>query len=233
MYLLKPLVILGIAVQSITAITYDKTNKCQNTYTDFTKGYGQWSEVTGAKSGFNITSQGLALSLEKPWKYVPLTDPNDGDLPYNNYSSPFAPTFQYKYMIHFGRVSYIMKTAGVSGAVTAGVIMSDATGDEIDYEMIGGKDSDIVQTNYFYGKNPVYNVNMATDHTASPTASTFHNYTVVWEPEVLKFYVDNKLIRTSYNNNKCDSAGNCEFPTHAGYVILNDKGSKKTLETKF
>lgn len=77
MYLFKSLIILAAAVQSISAITYNRTNKCQNIHTDFTKGYGNWSEVTGAKAGFNITSEGLALTLLRPSKYVTLNDPND------------------------------------------------------------------------------------------------------------------------------------------------------------
>jgi hypothetical protein len=60
------------------------------------------------------------------------------DLPYNVYTSPNYPVFAAPQMLHYGKVTYTLKAAGVSGAVTAAILMAPG-GDEIDFEMLGGK----------------------------------------------------------------------------------------------
>ncbi|KAL9558117.1 hypothetical protein MBANPS3_001066 [Mucor bainieri] len=191
-------------------------NRCSSGTTVFSNGLGHWTEERNLTSGWKITNQGLVMSLEAPKELVRLTNASDSNLPYNKYASPTSPTFVYSTLLHYGTVSFNLQTAGKAGAVTAAVLLAPG-GDEIDFEMLGAEQNK-VQTNYFYGSTPVYNVNSADTVVDINTASGIHNYTLDWSPERIQFFVDGKLIRTSVNKNDCDSQGNCTYPTHASAV---------------
>lgn len=60
------------------------------------------------------------------------------DNPYNKYESPTSPNFIYPTLLNYGSVSFDLKVAGVAGTVTAAVLIAPG-GDEIDFEMLGGK----------------------------------------------------------------------------------------------
>lgn len=60
------------------------------------------------------------------------------DNPYNKYESPTSPNFIYSTLLHYGSVSFDLQAAGKAGAVTAAVLLAPG-GDEIDFEMLGGK----------------------------------------------------------------------------------------------
>jgi hypothetical protein len=60
--------------------TTGPTNKCKNFTTDFSQGLGEeWTESKGTASGWNITSQGLEMSLDPPNDLTRLKD-SDGKL---------------------------------------------------------------------------------------------------------------------------------------------------------
>jgi hypothetical protein len=60
------------------------------------------------------------------------------DLPYNKYTSNTNPNYAYKTPIQYGKVTYVVKSAPGTGVVTAPILIS-SEGDEIDFEMLGGK----------------------------------------------------------------------------------------------
>lgn len=60
------------------------------------------------------------------------------DLPYNEYTSPDYPVFVAPQLLHYGKVTFELKAAPTSGAITSAIFMAPG-GDEIDFEMLGGK----------------------------------------------------------------------------------------------
>ncbi|OBZ91125.1 putative glycosidase crf2 [Choanephora cucurbitarum] len=193
-----------------------RSTACQSSHTDFSQGLGgAWSEEHGSHQGWEITGEGLVMTLTKPPGVVTKIDPNT-NLPFNDQLASISPTFISSTMVRYGKITYVMKTADTPGAVTAAILKSPE-GDEIDFEMLSGG-GDNVQTNYFYGPVPVYNVNKQANSLGSASAS-FHSYTIDWSPSAIRFYIDGNLIRDSPNPNNCDgSNGACNFPTHASYV---------------
>ncbi|KAK4520686.1 uncharacterized protein ATC70_006564 [Mucor velutinosus] len=193
-------------------------NQCTSGTTEFSKGLGNWNEQGGLTNGWKITNEGLVMTLEAPKQIVRMTNSSDNNNPYNKYASPTSPTFVYSTLLHYGTVSFDIQAAGKAGAVTAAVVLAPG-GDEIDFEMLGANHNK-VQTNFFYGKRPVYGVNSASTEVAINTASGFHNYTFDWSPERIEFFVDGKLIRTAKNKNECNNAGECTYPTHAAAIQI-------------
>ncbi|CAO0801048.1 unnamed protein product [Mucor circinelloides] len=207
------------AVALFSAVASAATlNQCSSGTTKFSEGLGSWTEERNMTKGWKITDQGLVMTLEPPAKFVRMTNSSDGNLPYNKYASPTSTNFIYSTLMHYGSVSFDLKAAGKAGAVTAAVLMAPG-GDEIDFEMLGAT-TDKVQTNFFYGSNPIYNVNSVDSALTVNTASGFHNYTVNWTPEKIEFYVDKKLIRTVVNKDDCNAKGDCTYPTHAATVQI-------------
>ncbi|GAN11318.1 glycoside hydrolase [Mucor ambiguus] len=193
-------------------------NKCTSGTTNFSKGLGGWTEERNLTSGWKITDQGLVMTLEAPKQIVRMTNSSDSNNPYNKYASPTSTNFIYSTLLHYGSVSFNLETAGKAGAVTAAVFMAPG-GDEIDFEMLGAEHNK-VQTNFFYGANPIYNVNSADTEVGINTASGIHNYTVDWSPERIEFFVDRKLIRTVVNKDNCNKEGDCTYPTHAATIQI-------------
>ncbi|KAI9476186.1 MAG: concanavalin A-like lectin/glucanase domain-containing protein [Benjaminiella poitrasii] len=192
-------------------------NKCKNLNTDFTDGLGSyWSEESGSKSGWEITDEGLVMTLSAPKQIVRMTNSSDNDNPYNKYTAVDSPNFVAKNLLHYGRVTYTLKAAGTKGVVTAAVLYAP-DGDEIDFEMLGAQ-TDRAQTNYFYSSDILYGVNGGDTSLDIDTASDFHNYTIDWTPERIKFSVDDEVIRTVKNKDDCDSDGDCTYPTHAAEI---------------
>ncbi|KAI8076589.1 concanavalin A-like lectin/glucanase domain-containing protein [Gilbertella persicaria] len=192
-------------------------NACKNMHTDFTEGLGDnWHEETGSSAGWKITNEGLVMSLSKPDGVVRKVDVKSGNLPYNNYVSNTSPTFVSEYLIHYGKVTFELKTAGTPGAVTAAILMAPTGGDEIDFEMLGGG-TDNIQSNFFYGPVPIYNANSQST-TIGDASSAFHSYTIEWSPQKIQFYIDGTLIRSSTNQYSCQSGGECEFPVYPSAV---------------
>ncbi|KAI8991583.1 concanavalin A-like lectin/glucanase domain-containing protein [Mycotypha africana] len=202
-------VILGASAASTSS---GGKNKCQNLKTDFSNGLGEWFDISGKGKGYKVTSEGLELTLEPPKQFVRMTNPDDNDNPYNKYESDTSADIQAPQKLHYGKVTYVMKSAGVKGAITDAILISDE-GDEIDFEMLGAE-RNRVQTNFFYGKNPVYGVNGGNSKVDLDTADDFHTYVIEWSPEKIVWSVDGKVIRTKNNDDDCSDDDKCTFPTH-------------------
>jgi beta-glucanase (GH16 family) len=78
--------------------------------------------------------------------------------------------------------------------VTSFISMSDEK-DEIDWEWTGGRDNKFGQTNYFIKGNLDYTKSFYSD-TWSLTSQTYHDYTVEWTKDAIKWGIDGKVVRT-------------------------------------
>ncbi|KAI8994906.1 concanavalin A-like lectin/glucanase domain-containing protein [Pilobolus umbonatus] len=205
--------------QSLLAVP---TNKCVSGYTDFTKSVGGWVEIGGSKDHWAITNEGVQLKLTPPKEYIRLNDSTYNNKPHNKYTSPFAPNFKTNFLVHYGRVTFTMKTSNVPGVVSAAILIVNG-GDEIDFEMLGGEPNK-VQTNFYYGSKPVYGVNMVDHDLGTDLSDAFHKYTIDWSPQRIKFYFDDKHIRTVVKKDE-------KYPTHPISVQFSLWDASKVAST--
>lgn len=98
----------------------------------------------------------------------------------------------HKYIM-FGKVDVVMKASTGSGIVSSFVLESGDL-DEIDWEWVGS-DRANVQTNFF-GKGNTTTYDRGAFHPMSDPTADFHKYTIDWTAETLKWYIDDKLVRT-------------------------------------
>ncbi|KAJ1839323.1 putative glycosidase CRH2, partial [Coemansia sp. RSA 486] len=130
----------------------------------------------------------------------------------------FGATVDAAHTIEYGRVTARIKTAAVAkGTVTAFIIRNDQIGDEIDFEWVG-KEPDVVETNFFYhdildyGNSKYFNV-------GADTSADYHDYTIDWSPDAIKWIVDGKTLRTVNRDDTYDSdTKEYHFPAAAGRV---------------
>ncbi len=80
--------------------------------------------------------------------------------------------------------------------------------DEIDFEFLG-KDTTMVQLNYYINAKSqgAFFVKLGFD-----ASEDFHDYTFVWQPDKIRWYVDNKLVH--------ETADGVPIPTHPGKIHL-------------
>ncbi|KAF0446052.1 concanavalin A-like lectin/glucanase [Gigaspora margarita] len=173
-----------------------------------------WIDTCGVP-GTYTQSNGLNLNLLKPADQQ-RTKGDDGY--YNKVlGEGFSCNSTYKML--YGSVSMILKANGVGGCVSALVCMSE-NGDEIDWEMVG-KDTKHAQSNYFYDRMLIYGVNGGVHEIPKngQIDTDFHNYTIDWSPDYIKWYIDGSCVRTleradTYVN------GTYRFPCHPSYVQM-------------
>ncbi|KAJ9315088.1 CAZyme family GH16 [Paecilomyces variotii] len=103
-----------------------------------------------------------------------------------------APLIQSKWYIMFGRVEFQIKAAPGTGIVSSAVLQSDDL-DEIDWEWLGGDDTQ-VQTNYF-GKGDTTTYNRGAFHSDPGNHDGFHTYTVDWTSEQIVWQIDGNTVR--------------------------------------
>lgn len=144
----------------------------QYTYSvDFTQGKNSDWNITAGSLTYD-SSLGAAFTINKK-----------GD----------APTIQSKFNIFFGVVSVFMRAANGTGIVSSAILESDDL-DEIDFEWLGGENSQ-VQTNYF-GKGNTTSYDRGKTLSMTDAQGTTHNYTIEWTSAATKWYVDGVLQRT-------------------------------------
>jgi hypothetical protein len=103
-----------------------------------------------------------------------------------------APLIQSKWYIMFGKVEYVIKAAPGTGIVSSAVLQSDDL-DEIDWEWLGGDDTQ-VQTNYF-GKGNTAQYNRGGFSAAPGNHDGFHTYTVEWTSTQVVWQLDGQTVR--------------------------------------
>jgi len=121
--------------------------------------------------------------------------------------------------IHYGTVTTRLKTGRWAGVVTAFITMSSIK-DEIDWEFPGNKTTQ-GQTNYFWEGVIPQTTAGATTGNLTDTFSTYHDYTIDWQPEQLTWSVDGNVVRTVSKSSTIDSNGVAHYPTTPARIQLS------------
>lgn len=93
----------------------------------------------------------------------------------------------------FGHVEFQVKPAPGVGVVSSAVLQSDDL-DEIDWEWLGGDNSQ-VQSNYF-GKGQTTTYNRGAFHPDPNNQADFHTYTIDWTADQIAWQIDGRTVRT-------------------------------------
>jgi beta-glucanase (GH16 family) len=94
---------------------------------------------------------------------------------------------------HYGTFEIEMMMAKGQNVVTAIVLLAE-NNDEIDYEFVG-KDTNIIQSNLYWKGEALYEVNAEYHKTDLDLTSSFNNYTILWRPESLEWFLNGQLLR--------------------------------------
>ncbi|KAI1613088.1 extracellular cell wall glucanase Crf1/allergen Asp F9 [Exophiala viscosa] len=124
-----------------------------------------------------------------------------------------APTITSKWYIMFGHVDYVIQAAPGTGIVSAAVLQSDDL-DEIDWEWIGGDDTE-AQSNYF-GKGITTEYNRGGTHSAPDNHDEFHTYSVDWTADEILWSIDGTTVR-AMTQAEADSG---QYPQTPMYVKI-------------
>ncbi|MCJ1369570.1 hypothetical protein MMC20_000782 [Loxospora ochrophaea] len=116
-----------------------------------------------------------------------------------------SPQLTSKWYLMFGHVEYVVQAAPGTGIVSSAVLQSDDL-DEIDWEWLGGDDTQ-VQSNYF-GKGQTTTYNRGEYHSASGNHDGFHTYTVDWTADQIVWQIDGTTVRVL---TQADAAAN-QYP---------------------
>lgn len=104
-----------------------------------------------------------------------------------------APTIRSDNYLFFGRVEVVMQAAAGQGVVTSAVLQSDDL-DEIDWEFVGGDDTQ-VQTNYFY-KGDTTTYDRGAYHPVANPLTSYHTYVIEWNSQAVNWIINGAVVRT-------------------------------------
>ncbi|KAI9147263.1 putative glycosidase crf1 [Paramyrothecium foliicola] len=117
-----------------------------------------------------------------------------------------APTIAGTKYIFFGRLEVELMASPGQGVVTS-VVLQSANLDEIDWEWLGG-DNTQVQTNYF-GKGDTTTYDRGAFHAVAAPVSSFHKYVIDWTPKKIDWLIDGTIVRTLKYE---DAQGGSRYP---------------------
>ena len=117
-----------------------------------------------------------------------------------------APTMATHKRIFFGRLDVELRAAPGQGIVTS-VVLESADLDEIDWEWLGGDDTQ-VQSNYF-GKGDTTTYDRGGFHGVHSPTTTFHTYSIEWTSKKVDWIIDGEVVRTL---NYEEAKGGSRFP---------------------
>jgi beta-glucanase (GH16 family) len=103
-----------------------------------------------------------------------------------------SPLLSSSFYIMFGHVEYSIQAAPGQGIVSSAVLQSDCL-DEIDWEWLGGDDTQ-VQSNYF-GKGITTTYNRGAFHADPNNHDGFHTYSIDWTAEQIVWQIDGVTVR--------------------------------------
>lgn len=103
------------------------------------------------------------------------------------------PSLVSDYYIMFGKVEVWLKSAYGQGVISSFYLQSDDL-DEIDLEWFGG-DASQMQSNFF-SKGDTTTYSRGGYHDMADPRSDYHNYTLDWTTDYVKWYIDGTLVRT-------------------------------------
>ncbi|BEJ14536.1 hypothetical protein CspHIS471_0403030 [Cutaneotrichosporon sp. HIS471] len=123
--------------------------------------------------------------------------------------------------VHYGLIDFVMETSRWPGVVSAAITMSDVK-DEIDFEWPGAVTNQ-VQSNFFFLGHVNYSDSNGGYHNLSGnTATSFHKYTINWQPDVLEWWIDDKIVRSVKKADTWkESTQQYYFPTTPSRVQLS------------
>ncbi|KAE9967228.1 hypothetical protein EG327_011565, partial [Venturia inaequalis] len=117
-----------------------------------------------------------------------------------------APTLTTDFYIFFGYVEVKMRSASGTGVISSVVLASDDL-DEIDWEWLGGNNTN-VETNYF-GKGNTTSYDRAIYYPVSTPNDKMHTYGINWTESAIVWSIDGTKVRTlAYS----DAVGGKNFP---------------------
>jgi len=132
-------------------------------------------------------------------------DPNLGaDFSIDGYDD--APTMQSNWYLFFGKVECSFQAAPGAGIVSSFILISDDL-DEIDWETIGSKNTEI-QSNYF-GKGNTTSYDRGGTHAVNNPNGQLHTYTIDWKSDKTTWAIDGAVVRTL---NYADAVGGQNYP---------------------
>ena len=111
-----------------------------------------------------------------------------------------SPLITSDFYIMFGHVEYTIRAAPGTGIVSSAVLQSDCL-DEIDWEWLGGDDSQ-VQSNYF-GKGITTTYNRGAFHSAPNNHDGFHTYAIDWTANQIVWQVDGVHSSSPHGRRRC------------------------------
>ncbi|QPG75195.1 hypothetical protein FOA43_002545 [Brettanomyces nanus] len=132
------------------------------------------------------------------------------------------PSLVSNYYIMFGRMEVMLKSASGTGVISSFYLQSDDL-DEIDFEWFGGYGYE-VQSNFF-SKGNTTTYDRGEYHQMDDPRADFHNYTVDWTSDALKWYLDGTLIRTLDSNS---SSGYPQSPMRVYFGVWAGGDSSNT-----
>lgn len=140
------------------------------------------------------TSKTFDLTSGASSQFTPYGDPT-----YNGDGAAFtvaktgdSPLLQSDFYIMFGHVEYSIQAAPGQGIVSSAVLQSDCL-DEIDWEWLGGDDTQ-VQSNYF-GKGITTTYNRGAFHSVPNNHDGFHTYSIDWTAAQIVWQIDGATVR--------------------------------------
>ncbi|KZV92477.1 hypothetical protein EXIGLDRAFT_614348 [Exidia glandulosa HHB12029] len=120
--------------------------------------------------------------------------------------------------VHYGTITATMKTGKWDGVVTAFITMSDVH-DEIDWEWPGKASTLEGQSNYFWlgvvNRDSRGSAAHGDKHNiTSDASSNYHDYTIDWQEDELRFLIDGQEVRSIKKSDTKDSKTSVfEYPT--------------------
>lgn len=118
--------------------------------------------------------------------------------------------------IQYGKIDVTMKVANGNSIVSAFILSSDETKDEVDFEFVQNQQypNRKIQTTFYYRGIPLYNVNDLYIDTGIELAYIFNTYTIIWDKNFYEWRFNDKFLRRTYKNetdNYPDSLSNIKI----------------------
>lgn len=114
--------------------------------------------------------------------------------------------------LQYGTVNAVMRASPGSNVVSSFILMAE-NGDEIDFEFVG-KDPRVVQTNFFFKGQQVFNKNAKFYVVSKNLTATYNKFTIVWTPAYYEWKFNDVSLRKLYANETQsfpDSVSNIQF----------------------
>jgi beta-glucanase (GH16 family) len=101
----------------------------------------------------------------------------------------------------YGTVDVKMRVAKGKNVVSSFILMGQNK-DEIDFEFVQNSNNktNIIQTNYFYKGNPIFDKNAKMYRNFKPLTDFYNTYTIHWTPDHYEWRFNNNTLRKLYKN---------------------------------